>query len=1039
MAVDGVRPSVESVSAAGPGPGPSGGAPYGLGSVVNITVAFSEAVNVAGTPRLLLDVGASHPAGQPTANYSSGSGTASLSFLYAVREGDEAAPLEYAGGQGALSLGGGAGGSIKDAAGNAAGLELPGAARALRQLGGSGNVAVDGVRPSVESVSSPNADGVYGADSRIGIEVAFSEAVNVTGTPHIVLDTDPPRTADYGGPGTGPNTLAFAYTVQRGDSAPGGLEYRGAGALVLGGTASIRDEAGNDANTTLPDPGFGRSLGDSTSIVVEAPALGGAVTARVASVFSPGGNATYGIGSTVRIAVAFSADVSVSGAPTLALGIGSSSSNGNEGASRAAAYESGGGTDELVFAYAVREGDEADGLDYADAAALQLNGGAITTAGAGAGIPASLVLPDAGSPGSLAGAGRIVVDGVRPSVDSVSSPNADGAYGPNSRIGIEVAFSEEVAVAGGTPHIVLDTDPPRTADYDGPGTGPNTLAFAYTVQRGDSASGGLEYRGAGALVLNGSSSIRDAAGNDAALVLPEPGTPHSLGGSGSIVVDGVRPSVVSVFSPDADGEYGAGSTIRIAVALDEPVYVSGTPLLALSTVPARSALYSDGTDGDAELEFRYTVLRGDTADPLGYAGAGALSLAGASIADAAGNPADLSLPEPGSPGSLRSLADIAVRTDIGGTGTGTGGVGAVTLVVGPGGLGGSGNVAGGGDGLRIVLDVGALVPASGNGTGNNGTGGRSGTATFPPDGAVVVSASFASITIPPGATASGVPTGGLLVMHAANSTLLPELLVQDRLAYAGSGAVAVQGIVEIGAVNSTIVFDMPVRIQLEGQAGGRAFYIDGAGGSIEPIDRACAADDVQRVHRQLGGAGECQLDGAGGGAKIVYTYHLTRFGTVLASTGAPAPTIHECTMRLGTPSLHVEARPGAVSTADTLDVANLGSLPFAGVALEATPWYIDPASGRPGPYVPSLLPSLPPPPPSRHHLPASLTMVGEDGAAGPFVALSGDGGTAVARGLGGGLNATLWFQLDLTAHANVEGGRLVQHVAYLAECVRPTQ
>ena len=49
------------------------------------------------------------------------------------------------------------------------------------------------------------------------------------------------------------------------------------------------------------------------------------------------------------------------------------------------------------------------------------------------------------------------------------------------------------------------------------------------------------------------------------------------------------------------------------------------------------------------------------------------------------------------------------------------------------------------------------------------------------------------------------------------------------------------------------MFDLPVRMAVKGQAGGRAFYIEGPNGTTVPINEDCAADDVDTVHRQLGG------------------------------------------------------------------------------------------------------------------------------------------------------------------------------------------
>ena len=91
---------------------------------------------------------------------------------------------------------------------------------------------------------------------------------------------------------------------------------------------------------------------------------------------------------------------------------------------------------------------------------------------------------------------------------------------------------------------------------------------------------------------------------------------------------------------------------------------------------------------------------------------------------------------------------------------------------------------------------------------------------------------------------------------------------------------------------------------------------------------------------------------------------------------------------------------------------------FAGVALEATPWYIDP-TGAPGQGDSSL--------------DGAFTRVME-GADGQFAALP-DAGMDVARGLDGGQSRALWLQIDLTAHDGVEGSELVQRVTYTAECM----
>src|SRR5262249_5007202 len=72
----------------------------------------------------------------------------------------------------------------------------------------------DTTPPTVTNVTSSAADGTYGQTAVIPIQVVFSEAVLVTGTPQLTLSTGSPATtpANYAS-GSGTNTLTFNYTV----------------------------------------------------------------------------------------------------------------------------------------------------------------------------------------------------------------------------------------------------------------------------------------------------------------------------------------------------------------------------------------------------------------------------------------------------------------------------------------------------------------------------------------------------------------------------------------------------------------------------------------------------------------------------------------------------------------------------------------------------------------------------------------------------------------------------------------------------------
>ena len=66
---------------------------YKQGDVIAITVDFSEVVNVTGTPQLTLETGSS----DALVDYSSGSGSNTLTFNYTIGAGEISSDLDYTG------------------------------------------------------------------------------------------------------------------------------------------------------------------------------------------------------------------------------------------------------------------------------------------------------------------------------------------------------------------------------------------------------------------------------------------------------------------------------------------------------------------------------------------------------------------------------------------------------------------------------------------------------------------------------------------------------------------------------------------------------------------------------------------------------------------------------------------------------------------------------------------------------------------------------------------------------------------------------
>ena len=234
---------------------------YGTGGVISVQVTFSESVAVTGTPRLTLATGGSGTA----VNYTSGTGTAALTFTYTVAAGDASVDLDYLATT-SLALNGG---TIKDLAGNAATLTLaaPGAAGSL---GANKALVVDTVGPTVTTVTSSTANGLYTVGAVLPIQVNFDKAVTVTGTPRLTLETGAVNEVVNYTSGSGTTVLTFNYTVVAGDTSAD-LNYTGTGALALNG-GTIKDALNNNATLTLPATTSANALKGTKDLVIDTTA-----------------------------------------------------------------------------------------------------------------------------------------------------------------------------------------------------------------------------------------------------------------------------------------------------------------------------------------------------------------------------------------------------------------------------------------------------------------------------------------------------------------------------------------------------------------------------------------------------------------------------------------------------------------------------------------------------------------------------------------------------------------------------------------------
>ncbi len=294
-------------------------------------------------------------------------------------------------------------------------------------------------------------------------------------------------------------TLTNGATVTKEELAAGSLRYTPSGSTDSSFTFKVNDGTDDSVATYT-----------MTLDVVSAP--------KITGVSSTTADGTYKAGDTVAVTVTFDQAVTVTGAPQLTLETGATDAVVN--------YASGSGANTLTFNYTVAAGHASVDLDYTGTAALALNAGTIRGEG---NIDAVLTLASPGASGSLGAGKAIVIDGVKPTVSSVSVPAA-GTYGVFDTLDFTVTFGEPVTVSGTASKLGLTVGSiSKEASYlSSEGA---SVVYRYTVQDGDDDGDGISV---GALALN-HGSIVDGAGNAADLTLNSVGdTSGVLVGSASI-------------------------------------------------------------------------------------------------------------------------------------------------------------------------------------------------------------------------------------------------------------------------------------------------------------------------------------------------------------------------------------------------------------------------------------------------------------------------------------------------------------------------
>ncbi len=560
--------------------------------VLTYTITFSEPVIVTGTPALDLTIGASGR----MANYTGGSGTASLTFSYTVAAGDQ--DLDGIS-TGTLSFNGG---TITDLAGNPANLTLNG-------VGSTANVFVS-TKPPIVNITAPSL-----VSAPFTATFVFSE--QVTGFTAAVINTG--GMANVSNVQTADN-ITFTATITPTTE----------GLMTIGIAANAVTSLGLNGN-------------QAKSIQVRYSAVPVVLQTNVPS------NGYYITGQVMSFIVSYQKSLAVditNGIPYLQVTIGSKTVK--------AAYVSTSGQN-LNFQYTVVAGDQAlSGIQLDNV--IHLNGGSITeTYGIDAdltlnNIPATnnilvyttvpvatitgtaktnqpytvtigfneavsgltvagftvgnatlsnlqaganntytvLVTPIATGNVTVqltAGAVRNIAnvtnaasnvlttayDGTAPVVSQVNIP-ANGYYNATQTLTFPVTFSKPVTVTG-TPVLPLTIGTNTVNATYVSGSGSNVLTFSYAIQPGDMDMDGIAL--AGAINLNGA-TITDDFSNNAVLTL------NNVPSTAQVRVNTAHPTVTLT-----------GNTARV----NTPVTVTAVFSEAVTGLTAAKIAVTNGSAG----------------------------------------------------------------------------------------------------------------------------------------------------------------------------------------------------------------------------------------------------------------------------------------------------------------------------------------------------------------------------------------------------------------------------------------------------------
>ena len=548
---------------------------YKGGGAIEFNVQFSEIVEVAGgQPQLPLTLGTTNI----TADYVSGTGLNTLTFVYTVQDGDlDTNGLRFNGNEIILN-----GATINDVAGIAATLQFSPIDLSSQK--------VDAVAPQVSSVSGPN-PGEYVTGDDLEFTITFDEPVDLTFTNRPQVSVTIGNTvvladlvSTITSPATSLTTLTFEHTVGTADRSVTGLTID---SLIIDSLVTIKDAAGNEADSLITQTAV-------PSVVVNQVSATSLVPTAQDSIGNPKTSPTVLAEGDVFILTAnFTDAVTRTGIPQIPVRIGINTVN--------AVYDGGSGGTAIEFRYIVANGDmDLDGISL-PSNAIDLNGGSMVDS-SGNVVSLEFSVPttsgfkvDAIPPTNAPTVDALVADTTTPTITGTATLE----NGETLAVTVSDATYSVTPNAQNVWSLDLSTTPPPT-----PISGSlTTLVDGETYEV--------------------TATITDLATNEISDTSTE-----------ELVIDTSEPTVVGVTSTTPDGSYGVGQAVVINIQMSEDVTINtdlGSPTL---TLDAGTANFTSAAGNI--LTFTYTSQEGDNSTGLDVTG---LNANGEVIEDAAGNEA----------------------------------------------------------------------------------------------------------------------------------------------------------------------------------------------------------------------------------------------------------------------------------------------------------------------------------------------------------------------------------------------------------------